>query len=122
MKTYDQPFRQTYTLPASAIATAGIKLRVVGPSGMQGRLASMSGVVTTATTDAVTVIQVGTTATATAYGVMTVAIGAADTFVNTFTDSTSDTNLIAADTTVEIASDGGATLGAADLVVTIDWF
>lgn len=122
MITYDQPFRKTYTIPASAIDTAGVKLQIVGPKGLQGRLSDISAVITVDTTVAVTSIEVGTVADADKFGTLSVPIGVAGVLANAFVDLTTDDNLIPADTVVEISSDGGATAGDADLSVTIDWF
>lgn len=123
MITYDQPLRQTYTLLASAVATSGTKLTVMGPAGRKGRLAAMGAVVTTATTATVSIISVGITGTLGKFGSLTIPVGAAVvTTANAMVDLTTDANLIPADTPVLISSNGGSTAGAADLTVTIDWF
>lgn len=119
---YDIPIHMTYTLPASAVDTAGTKLSVVGPLGLKGRLVSIGAVVTTATTVAASVIRVGTAGTADLYGSLTIPVGAAATVANSATISTTDSNQIAENTAVLISSDGGSTAGDADLTVTIAWY
>ena len=122
MITYDTPFRMSYTIPAAAIDTAAVLLSVCGPAGLKGRVSNISGVVTTSTTVAASEIQVGTTADEDAYATCAVPVLTAPAVFNTLVDLTSDANLIPANSVVEIASDGGATAGDGDIVVTIDWF
>lgn len=120
---YDLPTHISYTLPASAIDTIGTKLSILGPRGKVGHLVAMSAVVTTATTVAVSVINVGITGTLDKFGSLTVPVGAAIvTVANNPTISTTDANQIPADTAVLISSDGGSTAGDADVSVTIAWF
>jgi len=120
--SYDLPLVQTYTLPNSAIDTATVKLRVIGPAGLRGRLESIGAVITADTTDAASVVQVGTAATADAFGTLSVPVASAGASTNAAVILTDDDNFMAADTVVEIASDGGSTAGDADLTVTIAWF
>jgi len=118
--TYDDPLKISYILPASAIDTAGVKLGMVGPAGMQGRVESMEALVTADVTVAAAIVSIGSAADADAYASLTVAVGVADTFANAPVDGV--TALLPADTLFEISSDGGATAGDANIVVTIAWF
>jgi len=106
------------------VSTAATLVSVVGPAGKVGRLEGIGAVVTTSTTSAATELRVGSASDADAYGTLSVPIataGAAAAY-NSATISDIDANLMPADTAVLIASDGGSTAGAADVVVTIAWF
>ena len=116
---YDNPERKTYSLAASAIATAGGKLTIVGPKGKDGRVSSVEAVITTATTDAATLIRVGDSATTAEYATLSVPIGAAAIAAN---EPVIVDVEIAADAVIYVNSDGGCTAGAADIAVTVDWF
>ena len=121
---YDNPIHQTITLPGAAISASGTLVSAIGPAGKVGRLESIGAVVSTSTTAAASELRVGTASDADAYGTLSVPIataGAAAAY-NAATISDIDANLMPADTAVLIASDGGSTAGAADVVVTIAWF
>lgn len=121
---YHNPIYSTYTLPASAISSAGTKLSVTGPRGHTGALIGISAVVTTNTTTAASEVRVGTASAHSKYGTLSVpvATAGADAVFNDADINPVDANLMPADTTVLIASDGGSDAGAADLTVTIAWF
>lgn len=119
---YHDPVYSTYTLPASAIATAGTKLTVAGPRGKVGRLVAIAAALTAATTGAATELRVGTAGTADKYGTLSVPVSAIGTAHNNATLAAADANLMPADEAVVIASDGGSTAGDADLAITIAWF
>ncbi|MDP1931906.1 MAG: hypothetical protein Q8L60_10655 [Gammaproteobacteria bacterium] len=121
---YNQPVTSTYTLRAATISTAATLLTVIGPRGHKGRLVGIGAVVTTSTTGAATLLTAGTAADGDKFGTLSVPVataGAAAAYNNpTITDI--DDNIMAADTAVVIATNGGCTAGAADITVTIDWF
>jgi len=119
---YDEPIHITYTVTSASVATGATQLGIVGPSGMQGRVVAMGYVVTTGVTVAASTIEVGTPADTDAYATQAVAVASADAVGNTFTDNTSDSNLIPADSLVEITTGSGATAGVVTLHVTIAWF
>ncbi len=121
---YNQPTTSTYTLRAATISTAATLQSVIGPRGMQGRLVGIGAVVTTNTTNAATLITVGTAADGDKFGTLSVPIATAGPAAahNNPTLTPVDANLLAADTAVIIATNGGCTAGAADISVTIDWF
>lgn len=121
---YNQPTTSTYTLRAATISSAATLLTVIGPRGLKGRLVGIGAVVTTSTTDAATLLTVGTAADGDKFGTLSVPVataGAAAAYNNP-TITAIDSNLMAADTAVVIATNGGCTAGAADVTVTIDWF
>lgn len=127
--SYDSPIQTTYSVTAASVATGATQLHIVGPSGLRGKVVAMSYAVTTEVTVATSTILVGTAADTNAYASQTVALGAADTLGNTFTSydgdgsgSSTASNLIAADTLVEITTGSGATAGVVTLHVTIKWF
>jgi hypothetical protein len=123
MYTYDKALRESYYLPAAAIAAGGVLGSFVGPKGKVGRVANVSYVLTTAATVADSVLTVGPNGAATPVS-LTVpftgsAIGAND--ATTSADLYGQVEL-AADTVVEVASDGGSTAGVGNIVVTVDWY
>lgn len=128
---YDNADRRVYRFPAAAIATAAVFGRIIGPRGKTGRVRGMEYIVTTGVTVAASAVTVGVNgavapaslsvpvASANDGGSMTAAevkaAGAAQ------VAGTNDVELTA-DTVIEVASDGGSTAGAADIIVTVDWF
>lgn len=119
---YAKPLTLTYFLQAATLSSAAVLGTIIGPKGKVGRLKALGVVVTTATTDAATIVSVGTFADGDAYGTLSVPVASADAGYNDFTDLTSDDNLIAADTGLEVSTNGGCTAGAGSIVVVIDWF
>jgi hypothetical protein len=121
---YNQPITSTYTLRAATISSAATMLTVIGPRGYKGRLMGIGAVVTTSTTDAATLLTVGTAADGDKFGTLSVPVataGAAAAYNNP-TITAVDSNIMAENTAVVIATNGGCTAGAADVTVTIDWF
>lgn len=117
---YDNPIHATYRFPAAAIDTAGSIGTVVGPAGKTGRLLGISSVVTVQTTTNPSNITVGSDSDADAYGTHVVPAAAVGTTTNGLTRGV--TQVIPADSDVEIASDGGAAAGDGDIIVHISWF
>lgn len=120
--SYDTADYRSYTLKAATLSTAATLLTVIGPKGKAGRLHDISAVVTTETTDAATELRVGDAGDADQYGILSVAAAAVGAASNEPTIYDTDTNQLPADTAVIIATDGGCTAGAADVVVVIAWF
>jgi len=120
--SYHDPIHATYTLKAASLASAATLLSVSGPAGKKGRLVGITGVVTTGVTDAAATVSVGTDADSDAYGSLSVPVGAAGSSANDALVKPADDNLIPEDSVVEIAADGAATAGAADLAIHIAWF
>ena len=121
MNTYDQPTLITYQLNAATLSAAAELATFVGPAGKTGRVVSISALVTTGVTVAPSVVTVEDLANTIVAGSLSVPVGAADSFANAAVQSTDDT-LLPADTAFTIDVDGGATAGAANLVVAIAWF
>lgn len=119
--TYDDPLRVSYQLNAASLATAAELATYVGPAGKQGRVESISALVTTAVTVAPSVVTVNDLANTVVGGSLSVPIGAVDTFANAITGNT-DATLLPADSPFTIDTNGGATAGAANLVVVVAWF
>lgn len=128
---YDNADQRVYRFPAVTISAAAVVGRIIGPAGKVGRVRGMEYIVTTGVTVAASSVTVGNNgavapaaisipiASANDGGAMTAAeVKAAGAAV---VAGTNDVEL-AADTVVEIASDGGSTAGAVDLVVNVDWF
>lgn len=122
MYTYDEPLVLNYNIEAATLSSAAELMRIIGPAGMQGRVVALGAVVTTAITVAAADITVGTVSDGDAYATMDVAVGAADTSENDFTNLTDDDNLIAADAPVILAVGGAPDAGAASISLTIAWF
>lgn len=128
---YDLADRRVYRFPAAAVDTAAVFGRFIGPLGKTGRVRGMEYVVTADVTVAASTVTCGVNG-ATAPAALTVAVGAANT-AGAMTAAqvaaagaaqvagTNDVELTA-DTVVEVTSDGGATAGDADVIVTVDWF
>lgn len=118
---YDNALRETYRFAAASIASAAVVGRLVGPVGKRGRVVNVSTVVTTGVTDAGGTVTVGPNGAASPV-THTVPISSANAVLAIpVADLVGETDL-AADTLVEITAGGEPTAGAADIVVTIDWF
>ena len=123
--------RRTYTFPAAVLSAAAVVGRFQGPAGLVGRVRGIEYLITTGVTVAPALVTVGNNAAVNPSSI-SVEVAAADTggaataaekkaFGAEVVAGTNDVEL-AADTVVEVASDGGATAGAADLHITVDWF
>lgn len=123
--------RRTYTFPAADLSSAAVFGRFQGPAGLVGRVRGIEYVLTTGVTVAAALVTVGNNG-AVGPASMSVEVAA----INTGGAQTAaerkangaevvagvnDVEL-AADTVVECASDGGATAGAGDITITVDWF
>ena len=120
-QNYDNALRETYRFPAATISAAAVVGRLVGPAGKTGRVVNVSHVVTTDVTVAAGTVTVGPNGAASPV-THTVPISAANAAVAIPATSLKGQTLLAADTLVEVAAGGEPTAGAADLIVTIDWF
>lgn len=120
--SYDNPIYQTITLPAAAVDANATLTQIVGPRGLKGRLVSIGSVVLNALTDAASLVEIGDGTSVVKYGSLSIPVSSANAVANNATISTSDSNLIAANSRVVISADGGATAGDADLTVTFAWF
>lgn len=130
---YDNALRETYRFPAATLSAAAVVGRFIGPAGKRGRIVNVSHIVTTGVTVAAAAVTVGVNG-ATSPVSHTVPISSANAGAAIPAASlkgqvegsdglaTGEIAELAADTVVEVASDGGPTAGAADLVVTVDWF
>lgn len=128
---YDNADRRVYRFAALTLSAAAVVGRVIGPLGKQGRVRGMEYIVTTATTVAVTTVTAGNNG-AVLPAALTIPVSAVDlggamsaaqikAAGAEVVVGVNDVEL-AADTVVEITSDGGATAGAAGITVAIDWF
>ena len=118
--SYSNPTNATYRFPAGSVIASATLARIMGPAGMTGRLVDISYVVTTGVTVAASGLRVGSVGTTNAYGTLAVPISAADSVGNNMVrGATVD---IPKDTAVLVGSSGGATAGAVDIIVSIDWF
>ena len=125
-QSYDNALRETYRFPAIAIDTSAIFGRIQGPTGLTGRVVSITAVITTATTVAASVIDVDTVAGLTTPPQLTVPVTAVNLGVSAIrgnvTNGLAAASDLPADTICEVASNGGATAGDGDIIVTVDWF
>ena len=117
--SYSIPTTCTYRFPAASVVSAATLGRLIGPKGMTGRLVDIGTVVTTGVTVANSDVIVGTAGDTDAFGTLPVVISAANAVANGMTRGTSE--IMAADTLVVVGTAGGATAGACDILVTIDW-
>jgi hypothetical protein len=122
--SYANALTCSYLIPAATLSTAATLASIIGPRGKVGVLKGIGAVVTTNTTVAATELRVGDVGDADQYGILSVPVATAGPAAayNEATLYPSNTNLMPADTAVVIATDGGCTAGAADVMVTIDWF
>lgn len=116
---YDNPTTCTYRFPAISVVSAATLGRIIGPAGKTGRIVDVGYVVTTGVTVADSNLIVGSAADTDAYATLAVPVAAANAADNGATIGVTDT--IPADTLVLVGSAGGATAGAVDALITIDW-
>lgn len=133
MSNYDAPLRETYRFAAATISAAAVVGRFVGPVGKRGRVANVSTVVTTGVTDLAGTITVGnngaanpvtiTVPVSSANAVLAIpASGLALQVEGSDGLSTGEIKELVANTLVEVAAGGECTAGAADIIVTVDWY
>ncbi len=125
MSNYDNPIHITYTFTGVDLTGAAADDgEFVGPAGLVGRVVAMMSVVTTGVTVAASTVDVGTGSAADPdlYASHAVPISVDGAVANAFTDNSSDSNLIPADTIFMIGNGGGSTAGIVDAQVTIAWF
>jgi hypothetical protein len=119
--SYSNPTTSTtYRFPATSVTAAATTNYIIGPKGKEGRLIDIGYVVTTGVTVAASSIVVGKSGTTNAYGTLAVPISAANSVGNGMTRGAD--LVLPADTAVFVGSGGGATAGATDILVTIDWY
>lgn len=117
---YDNGIRQTYRLPAAALASAAQLATIAGPKGKRGRIESMVAIVTTGVTTAAGTVRIGTDADDDAYATLTVPVAAADAVANDMVKGAVEN--IPADSIARIDAGGEPAASAADLIVTVVWF
>lgn len=121
MNTYDKPILISYRFAAATLSAAAVIGRLSGPSGKEGRVYAITGVITTGTTTNPTIVTVGVNAAADPATVTVPVLSANDVFGSTQAN-TEGKDVLTADTVIELASDGGAAAGAADVTVTVGWY
>lgn len=117
--SYSNPTTCTYRFPAVSVTGAATLGRFIGPKGLTGRVVDVCYVVTTGVTVAASNLIVGTAADGDAYATLAVPVAAANAVGNGATLVTG--HILPADTLVAVGSAGGATAGAVDAIVTVDW-
>jgi hypothetical protein len=122
MSEYHNPLRTTHVLAAATLSTLAELATFSGPEGMQGRVESISVLVTTATTADVTIVSIGDGTDVDKYATNTVPIASIDAVANTTVSLTTDDNLIPANALFTIDTDGGCTAGAGNITVVVAWF
>ena len=114
--------RRTYRFPAVAIDTAAIFGRIIGPAGKKGIVRGIESVITTATTVAASVVTVDTVAGVTTPPTLPVPVTSINLGLSTTAAILKAASEFPADTIITVESDGGATAGDGDVIVTIDWY
>lgn len=118
--SYGNGISALYRFPAVNLG-AGAALEIPGPLGAEGRVISVTSVVTTVAVGAASAITLGNAGDANAYADAAVAAAAADgTFTRAWTRGVDET--IDADDDVLLVVDAAATSGAADICVLIEWY
>ena len=118
--SYSNPTTATYRFPAASLISAATLGRLIGPKGKTGRVVDIAVLITTGVTVAASSVTVGTESDTDAYASLAVPVTSANAGLNGATLISG--HLLPANTVVAVASGGGCTAGAADLLVTIDWF
>lgn len=118
--SYSTAASATYRFPAVSVTGAATLGRLVGPAGKQGRLIDIAYVVTTGVTVAASNLIVGSAGDTDEFGTVAVPVAAANAVGNGVTRGV--TSILPADTAILVGSAGGATAGAVDALVTIEWF
>lgn len=118
--SYENPLTAVYRFPAASVVSAAVLGRFVGPKGRSGAVVGVGRITTTGVTGAAASLTVGSTTDADAYATASVPISSANDFGNEFTPVYN--HVIPADSLVEVATGGGATAGAADLLVMVNWY
>ncbi len=118
--SYSNPTTATYRFPAASLINAATLGRIMPPKGKQGRVVDVSVLVTTGVTVAASNVTVGTESDTDAYATLAVPVTSANAGLNGATLVTG--HVLPADTVVAVASAGGCTAGAGDLLVVIDWY
>lgn len=117
---YDNGIYQTYRVAAATVSAAANLFSMAGPSGMRGRIESVTSIVTTGVTVAPATVRFGTDADDDAYGTHTIPVSAADAVASGYAQGVVEN--LAPDAVVRVDAGGEATAGAADLIVTVVWF
>jgi hypothetical protein len=125
---YDNALRESYRFAALTISGGAVVGSFIGPVGKKGKIVNVSSIVTTGVTVAAAGLTIGasgqTEPVAFSIPISSTGAGLAIPKAN-LKDATApslDAQELAADTVVEIEDDGLATAGAADIVVTVDWY
>jgi len=123
---------RTYRFPAAAVDTAVVHGRFIGPAGKRGRVRGIEFLCTVACTGATpSVVSAGNNAAVAPAAINLIAQAqfagqamSASELKAAGADVEAGVNDVelAADTTVEVASDGGLTAGDGDVIVSVDWF
>ena len=118
--SYSNGISALYRFPAATLTSAAVVGRIEGPDGAEGRLISVTTVVTTGVTVAAASVEIGLTGDTDQFGSVSVPISSAGARTSAFTRGTD--NRIDVGDEVEVYTDGGATAGAADICVLIEWY
>lgn len=124
---YDGADSRTYRFPAVAVDTSGVAGRFIGPAGKVGRVRGIEFLCTVQCTGADSDVTVGNNAAANPASLLISAqaqfAGEAQTDAEVKANGDESTGReLAADTVVEVASDGGLTAGDGDVTVHVDWY
>jgi hypothetical protein len=114
--------RRTYRFSALTVSGGAVIGRVQGPAGKVGRVVGFEYILTTGVTVAAAGITVDTNAGLTAPFTTSMPIAAINTGGAATEAELKAGDELPADTVVEIADDGAATAGAADIALTIAWY
>lgn len=122
MYTYDQPIQISYRFAAVTLSSAATIGRLSGPSGREGRVLAITGIITTGTTVAASLLTIDTVAGLSNPPSVSVPVLSANAPFGSTQAATEGVDKLPADTEIILATDGGSTAGAADVTVTVGWF
>ncbi len=113
---------RSYRFEALTVSSAAVIGRIQGPAGKIGRITGFEYVLTTGVTTAAAAITVDTNAGLTAPFATTMPVAAINTGGAATLTQIKDGDELPADTIVEISSDAAAGAGAADIILTVNWY
>jgi len=122
MTEFYQGGERTYRFAALTVSAAAVIGRIQGPAGKIGRITGFEYNLTTGVTTAAAAITLDTNAGLTAPFATTMPVAAINTGGAATLAQLKAGDELPADTIVELASDAAAGAGAADVIITINWY
>lgn len=113
---------RTYRFPAAVLTSAAVVGRFIGPAGKKGRVVGFEHIVTTGVTSAAGSVVVDTNAGLTSPFTASVPVSSAGAGAATTAALLKAGAELPADTVIEVQAGGEPAAGAADLIITVQWY